>query len=91
MSDIFFTAVHIPLPYYSGAVGQAFTSDRFGRRSSILLWTAIFMIGVAIQIATQRSIVQISTGRFVAGLGVGALSGESVLNVENLFLISNYH
>ncbi|KAF8218459.1 general substrate transporter, partial [Tricholoma matsutake] len=59
-----------------GAVGQAFTSDRFGRRSSILLWTAIFMIGVAIQIATQRSIVQISTGRLVAGLGVGALSGD---------------
>lgn len=66
------------LPDYSGALGQAFTSDRFGRRGSILIWSAIFTVGVAIQTGTQRSIPQITIGRFVAGLGVGALSGESM-------------
>ena len=48
-----------------------------GRRGSVLIWTAIFTIGVAVQTATTYSIVQITIGRFIAGLGVGALSGLS--------------
>ncbi|TFK86335.1 general substrate transporter [Polyporus arcularius HHB13444] len=59
---------------FVGALGQAFTSDRFGRRGSILIWSAIFTVGTAIQTGTVRSIVQITIGRFIAGLGVGALS-----------------
>ncbi|KAF8079163.1 general substrate transporter [Lyophyllum atratum] len=59
---------------FVGALAQAFTSDRFGRRGSILIWTAIFTIGVAIQTGTEFSVVQITIGRFIAGLGVGALS-----------------
>ncbi|KAK7680557.1 hypothetical protein QCA50_016339 [Cerrena zonata] len=59
---------------FVGAIGQAFTSDRFGRRGSILIWSAIFTVGCAIQTATTFSIAQISIGRFIAGLGVGALS-----------------
>jgi MFS family permease len=39
-----------------------------------MIWSAIFTIGVAIQTATMKSIPQISTGRFIAGLGVGAMS-----------------
>ena len=58
----------------SGAIGQAFTSDRFGRRGSILIWSGIFTIGCVVQTATETSIVQMSIGRFVAGLGVGAMS-----------------
>ncbi|KAG6879327.1 hypothetical protein C0992_003544 [Termitomyces sp. T32_za158] len=59
---------------FVGALAQAFTSDRFGRRGSILIWSAIFTIGVAVQTGTTFSIVQITVGRFIAGLGVGALS-----------------
>ncbi|KAI0801467.1 general substrate transporter [Fomes fomentarius] len=59
---------------FVGALAQAFTSDRFGRRGSILIWSAIFTVGTAIQTATIRSITQITIGRFIAGLGVGALS-----------------
>ncbi|KAJ1303078.1 hypothetical protein OPQ81_011279 [Rhizoctonia solani] len=59
---------------FVGALGQAFSSDRFGRRWSIFIWCAIFTAGVAIQTGTQRSIVQMSIGRFIAGLGVGAMS-----------------
>lgn len=61
----------------SGALAQAFTSDRFGRRGSILIWAAIFTIGVAIQTGTTFSVPQITIGRFIAGLGVGALSGRT--------------
>ncbi|KIJ53995.1 hypothetical protein M422DRAFT_24987 [Sphaerobolus stellatus SS14] len=59
---------------FVGALGQAFTSDRFGRKGSILIWSIIFTIGVAIQTGTLNSVAQITFGRFVAGLGVGALS-----------------
>ena len=60
---------------FVGALAQAFTSDRFGRRGSILIWSAIFTVGTAVQTATVHSVAQITIGRFIAGMGVGALSG----------------
>ena len=62
---------------FVGALAQAFTSDSLGRRGSILVWSGIFTIGTAIQTGTATSIAQITIGRFIAGLGVGALSGMS--------------
>ncbi|KAF8203957.1 sugar transporter [Pholiota molesta] len=59
---------------FVGALAQAFTSDRFGRRGSILIWSGVFTVGVAVQTGTTFSIVQLTIGRFIAGLGVGALS-----------------
>ncbi|EIW87244.1 general substrate transporter [Coniophora puteana RWD-64-598 SS2] len=59
---------------FVGSLCQAFTSDSMGRRGSILLWSGIFTIGVIIQTATTYSLAQITIGRFIAGLGVGALS-----------------
>ncbi|KAJ7726395.1 general substrate transporter [Mycena metata] len=59
---------------FVGALAQAFTSDRFGRRGSILMWSGMFTLGVAVQTGTARSVLQLTIGRFVAGLGVGALS-----------------
>ncbi|KAG2743705.1 general substrate transporter [Suillus brevipes Sb2] len=57
-----------------GAIAQAFTSDRLGRRGSILFWSAVFTIGVAIQTGTTYSLAQLVIGRYIAGLGVGSLS-----------------
>lgn len=59
---------------FCGAIAQAFTSDRLGRRGSILFWSAVFTIGVAIQTGTTYSLVQLVIGRYIAGLGVGSLS-----------------
>jgi sugar porter (SP) family MFS transporter len=59
---------------FCGAIAQAFTSDRLGRRGSILFWSAIFTVGVAIQTGTTYSLVQLVIGRYIAGLGVGSLS-----------------
>lgn len=69
----------------SGAIAQAFTADRLGRRGSILFWSAVFTIGVAIQTGTTYSLVQLVIGRFIAGLGVGSLSGTNVpyMVIEN--------
>ncbi|KAG2136543.1 general substrate transporter [Suillus bovinus] len=59
---------------FCGAIAQAFTSDRLGRRGSILFWSAIFTVGVAVQTGTTYSLVQLVIGRYIAGLGVGSLS-----------------
>lgn len=59
---------------FCGAIAQAFTSDRLGRRGSILFWSAVFTIGVAIQTGTTYSLPQLVIGRYIAGLGVGSLS-----------------
>lgn len=50
------------------------TSDWFGRRRSLSLGVAVFIIGNIIQITAMRSWVHMMMGRFVAGLGVGNLS-----------------
>ncbi|WVQ96594.1 hypothetical protein IAU59_003699 [Kwoniella sp. CBS 9459] len=58
---------------FFGALLQSFTSDSIGRKGSILFWSTIFTAGVVVQVASF-GIPQLSAGRFVAGLGVGALS-----------------
>ncbi|KAK8858902.1 hypothetical protein IAR55_003133 [Kwoniella newhampshirensis] len=58
---------------FFGALLQSFTSDTIGRKGSILFWSAIFTIGVIIQVSSF-GLGQLTAGRFVAGLGVGALS-----------------
>lgn len=40
---------------------QAFTSDRLGRRGSIMFWSAIFTVGIVIQ-TSSFSIGQLSAG-----------------------------
>ncbi|KAK4050245.1 hypothetical protein OIV83_003566 [Microbotryomycetes sp. JL201] len=59
---------------FFGALAQAFFADRFGRRLSIFGWAVIFTIGVVIQTSSSTAIGQLLAGRFIAGLGVGALS-----------------
>ncbi|WVQ92725.1 hypothetical protein IAS59_006540 [Cryptococcus gattii] len=58
---------------FFGALLQSLTSDRLGRRRSIIFWSTIFSIGIIIQVASF-GLAQITVGRFIAGLGVGALS-----------------
>lgn len=57
-----------------GALGAAPVADRFGRRPCISLASLVVSIGFLVQIAADRAWYQIMIGRFIAGLGVGALS-----------------
>lgn len=57
-----------------GALIAAPIADRIGRKYSISFWNLIIAIGFLIQISSNRDWVQIMMGRWVAGLGVGALS-----------------
>lgn len=57
-----------------GALVAAPLADRFGRKYSISFWCLIIGVGFIVQVASNRDWVQIMMGRWVAGLGVGALS-----------------
>jgi SP family sugar:H+ symporter-like MFS transporter len=57
-----------------GALIAAPIADHFGRKLSIVFWNIIFCVGVIVQIATTTKWYQVAIGRWVAGLGVGALS-----------------
>ncbi|KAK2464996.1 hypothetical protein APHAL10511_003072 [Amanita phalloides] len=57
-----------------GAILGAPVADLLGRRRAMVVECFIFMIGVAIQLATIRVWQQFAVGRLVSGLGVGALS-----------------
>ncbi|KDR85500.1 hypothetical protein GALMADRAFT_218597 [Galerina marginata CBS 339.88] len=85
------------MPDFVGRFGEVdgncqhfLTSSRQSIITSLLsawlasIWSAIFTIGVAVQTGTEFSIVQLTIGRFIAGLGVGALSGmESTRSLYN--------
>ena len=57
-----------------GALAGAYTADWFGRRRSLSIGVAVFIIGNIIQITAMYSWVHLTVGRIVAGLGVGVLS-----------------
>jgi MFS transporter, SP family, sugar:H+ symporter len=57
-----------------GALIAAPIADRIGRKYSIVFWNMVFCVGVIVQVATMYHWYQIAVGRWVAGLGVGALS-----------------
>ncbi|KAJ9108189.1 hypothetical protein QFC20_003552 [Naganishia adeliensis] len=66
---------------FCGALGQAFLANTktFGRKFSISFWAVIFIIGCVVQTAAggaspSAAFGMLPAGRFVAGLGVGALS-----------------
>ncbi|OCF59457.1 galactose transporter [Kwoniella mangroviensis CBS 10435] len=49
-------------------------ADKYSRKYSISGWCLIFMIGTAVQTGANDSVACIYVGRFIGGLGVGALS-----------------
>ncbi|KAJ9607337.1 hexose transporter hxt5 [Cladophialophora chaetospira] len=57
-----------------GALVAGFVADVIGRRLSVTFWCVIFSVGNIVMISAERKWYQIMMGRFVAGLGVGALS-----------------
>jgi len=57
-----------------GAIVGAPIADAFGRKLAIVFWNIIFCVGVVIQMTTLKTWYQVALGRWVAGLGVGALS-----------------
>lgn len=59
---------------FFGAIAAAFINDRLGRRYSLMIFTLIFMVGAAVQVAAHHEIGMIYGGRVIAGLGIGGMS-----------------
>lgn len=57
-----------------GALVAAPIADRMGRKLSISLWSIIHIVGIIVQMTTDSKWYQVALGRWVGGLGVGALS-----------------
>ncbi|KAJ5666792.1 Low-affinity glucose transporter HXT1 [Penicillium macrosclerotiorum] len=57
-----------------GALVAAPIADRIGRKFSISFWALLHIVGIIVQIAATDKWYQVAMGRWVAGLGVGALS-----------------
>lgn len=66
-------AILTSLPPVSG-----YFLDQWGRRSSIVLGSAVFLVGAACQ-AEARTIAMMIAGRFVAGMSIGLLSAVVAL------------
>ncbi|KAJ5058512.1 siderophore iron transporter mirC [Bipolaris maydis] len=57
-----------------GALIAAPIADKIGRKISIIAWCGILSVGFIVQMTATDKWYQIMMGRFVAGLGVGAMS-----------------
>ncbi|KAL9126857.1 MAG: hypothetical protein Q9217_004165 [Psora testacea] len=57
-----------------GALIAAPFANKFGRKYSISAWCIVFSVGMVVQIAANTKWYEIVVGRWVAGLGIGALS-----------------
>jgi SP family sugar:H+ symporter-like MFS transporter len=57
-----------------GALIAAPVADKVGRKLSLMFWCTVVCVGVVVQISATHHWYQVMMGRFVAGLGVGALS-----------------
>ncbi|CCG84964.1 protein of unknown function [Taphrina deformans PYCC 5710] len=59
----------------AGALFGTPVADFIGRKGAIIAMTLIYMVGVIVQLTTTGSSIRnLLAGRFVAGMGVGALS-----------------
>ncbi len=56
---------------FIGAVCAGLTADRFGRKGAIYMGCLLFIIGAVLQ-AASYSLVQMTIGRLIVGLGVGS-------------------
>lgn len=58
-----------------GALSAGPIADRIGRKWSIFAWCLILYVGLIVQMTSESPTwYQVGIGRWVAGLGVGALS-----------------
>lgn len=57
-----------------GSLANGPVADIIGRKLAIVAWNMVFCVGVIVQITASKECYQLALGRWVAGLGVGALS-----------------
>jgi SP family sugar:H+ symporter-like MFS transporter len=57
-----------------GSLGAGSLADKIGRKHSISLWSALYMVGAIVELTSMTAWYQIVLGRSIEGLGIGGLS-----------------
>lgn len=73
---------------FIGAIVAGITADKYGRKPATWFASVLFTIGAIVQ-ATSYTIVQMSIGRLLIGLGVGSASMVSFILLASRFLLTN--
>ncbi|KAM0248018.1 hypothetical protein ACHAQJ_009623 [Trichoderma viride] len=68
---------------FSGALIASDIADFFGRRTTMIMGSIIYTIGVVLQAASSTLAVMV-TGRLIAGLGVGFVSAIIILYMSEI-------
>lgn len=68
---------------FFGALMAGDIADRFGRRTTVIIGCLIFMVGAALQTATN-GLALIVAGRLVSGFGVGFVSAVIILYMSEI-------
>ena len=66
-----------------GALGGGFPADKYGRKKTLILIAALFLVS-AIGSALSQDVIQLSIARFIGGLGVGASSVVAPLYITEM-------
>ncbi|KAK6433619.1 hypothetical protein LTR95_010201 [Oleoguttula sp. CCFEE 5521] len=69
---------------FFGAIIAGDVSDMIGRKWTVIMGCAIYILGVIIQIAESKGLACIVAGRLVAGLGVGFESAIVILYMSEI-------
>ncbi|KAI9733862.1 MAG: myo-inositol transporter [Cirrosporium novae-zelandiae] len=68
---------------FVGAIVAGMMADRFGRKLAIWIGSVLFTVGAIVQ-AVSYNLAQMSAGRFIIGLGVGAAAMVVPLYISEL-------
>lgn len=72
---------------FFGSFGAFISSYFIGRRYSLIIWTAVFILGAGLMLGAnrERGVGLIIGGRVLAGIGVGAASNMVRISRQNSY------
>ncbi|OJJ54153.1 hypothetical protein ASPSYDRAFT_160968 [Aspergillus sydowii CBS 593.65] len=68
---------------FAGAIGAGFIADRLGRRMSLIIASAVWIVGAVVQCSAQN-VTHLVAGRVVSGLSVGVTSSQVCVYLAEL-------
>jgi MFS family permease len=68
---------------FAGAIAAGFISDRLGRRLALMIASAIWIVGAAVQCSAQ-SVAHLIAGRVISGLAIGITSSQCCVYLAEL-------
>ncbi|KAK0118909.1 hypothetical protein ONS95_007781 [Cadophora gregata] len=74
----------LSLGTFLGALLTGWAADRWGRKNTNIVGCAIYIVGVVLQVVTDGNFACLTSGRAIAGLGVGFVSACVIMYVSEI-------